>query len=209
MKIKSVFWHYFCYNISMKNVIIVSFYCCLLFIIIGCQSSVRFANNVKKDNTSNVTNISNNDKNIQNIDTQSCNIQHYNIQAKTIYPNELNTKYGSKIRNIAEKWIGTPYLYGGNTKAGVDCSGFVKNVYKEVGVDLPRTSAEQFNILKPTNTPVVGDLVFFKRANTINHVGIFIGDGKMIHSSSEKGVIIQTILGSSLENRIAGYRKVF
>jgi len=179
--------------------------CFLLFLIVGCQPSVRFANN---KNIAKSTNISNNDNKTQNKNIDTHYNQNYNTQAKIIYPKEISSKNGTKIKNIAEKWLGTPYLYGGNTKAGVDCSGFVKNVYKEVGIDLPRTSAEQFKFLKHTNSPVVGDLVFFKKKNTINHVGIFIGDGKMIHSSSGKGVIIQTILGSSLENRFAGYRKV-
>jgi cell wall-associated NlpC family hydrolase len=188
----------------MKNIIIVFVYCSLLYVIIGCQSSVRFSNNINKEKAYNISTSDNKTQN-KNIDNQSNDNKHYDAKAKIIYPNELNS---SDIKNIAKKWLGTPYLYGGNTKAGVDCSGFVKNVYKEIGIDLPRTSAEQFKALKHTNKPAVGDLVFFKKKNTINHVGIFIGEGKIIHSSSSKGVIIETLFGSSLENRLAGYRKV-
>lgn len=173
---------------------------------IGCQSTTRFVtddiskknNFITKKDTS-VNDISN------NITTPP---PDYNSIAKIIEPKQLSNKYNHKIVSIAEQWLGSPYLYGGNTKMGVDCSGFVKCVYKEIGINLPRTSAQQYAQLKPTNSPTIGDLVFFKKGNKINHVGIFIGNGKMIHSSSGKGVIIQTILGTSLEHRLAGYRKV-
>ena len=176
---------------------------CLICIICGCQSTTRFisSDNTKKNLS---TNVDNNKQNIKNVDTS-----HYSSAAKIIHPPDITSKYSTNVVSIAEKWIGTPYLYGGNTKVGIDCSGFVKNVYQELGVNLPRTSAQQYKSLKPTNTPAVGDLIFFKKGNVVNHVGIFIGDGKMIHSSSKKGVIIQPIPGSTMERKIAGYRKVF
>ena len=187
---------------TIKNITTCFF---ISLIITGCQSTTRFVTQDKAIKTSNT--IANNKT--ENTSKKIVDTQHYNVPAKTIYPKELSNKYSSNIISIAEKWLGTPYLYGGNTKAGVDCSGFVKNVYKELGIDLPRTSAQQFATLKHTNSPVVGDLVFFKKGNVINHVGIFIGDGKMIHSASKRGVVIETILGTSLEHRLAGYRKVF
>jgi len=190
----------------MKKIIVIILYFCWLLLIWGCQSTARFIN---KNET--YQKYSNTDTNKKISDTSDVNIDtnNYNVHTKIIYPKELSSKYSHKIINIAEKWIGTPYLYGGNTKAGIDCSGLVRNVFLELGIDLPHSSAQQYNLLKPTNTPVVGDLVFFKKGNIINHVGIFIGDNKMIHSSSSKGVIIQTIIGSSLENRLAGYRKAY
>ena len=74
---------------------------------------------------------------------------------------------------------------------------------------MPRSSAEQFTYLKPTKVPAVGDLVFFQKNGRINHVGIFIGDDEIIHSSSGKGVVKQKMKGTSLERTFAGYRKVF
>jgi cell wall-associated NlpC family hydrolase len=186
----------------MEKIIIISF--CLLITICSCQTAARF---VDKDEIDKIKQTSTNadDVSSKRIDVPI----NYDNPTKTIYPKDLSNKYSSKIVSIAKKWIGVPYLYGGNTKAGVDCSGFVKNVYQEVGIDLPRTSAQQYEELKPTNSPVIGDLVFFKKRNKINHVGIFIGDGKMIHSASGKGVIIQSILGTSLEQHLAGYRRAY
>jgi len=133
--------------------------------------------------------------------------KYYDFSAKTIYPKTLTNKNSSKIILIAEKWLGVSYLYGGNTRAGVDCSGFVKNVFQELGVVLPRSSSEQFAFLKPTSVPFVGDLLFFKKNGRIFHVAIFMGNGKIIHSTQGKGVIIQALAGTKLENSIAGWRK--
>ena len=191
------------------EIIIIKIFCLyLLFLMVGCQSTTRFSRHNTTEKTSNVTISSN--KNKTNIIDKNSNVDtnYYNNSTKAIYQPKIINTHNANIIRIAEKWLGTPYLYGGNTKAGVDCSGFVRNVYLEIGIDLPRTSAQQFEFLIPTKVPVVGDLVFFKKGNIINHVGIFIGDGKIIHSSSKKGVIIESILGTSLEHRLAGYRKV-
>lgn len=85
----------------------------------------------------------------------------------------------------AERYIGVPYKRGGtNPETGMDCSGFVRKVFSLVGIHLPRTSAEQFHRGKKIGRQelVKGDLVFFGRNQRVNHVGIYIGDGKFIHA---------------------------
>ncbi len=90
----------------------------------------------------------------------------------------------STLIETAKLYIGTPYVYGGSTPSGFDCSGFVKYVYEKIGVTLPRTSYAQATVgtyvskqdLKP------GDIVCFGSKNYINHVGIYVGDGMYIHS---------------------------
>jgi cell wall-associated NlpC family hydrolase len=103
------------------------------------------------------------------------------------------------IIDYAKRFKGVKYVWGGTTAKGFDCSGFVKYVYNKFDVSLSRTSAAQAKngtyIKKADLLP--GDLVFFDTnggKNRINHVGIYIGGGKMIHSSSlHKGVVISTI----------------
>ena len=103
------------------------------------------------------------------------------------------------IEKEARKWIGTKYKYGGNTHKGVDCSGLVVEVFNSaLGIKLPRTSAAQQKYCKVIKKKelVSGDLLFFatgKKKKKVNHVGIYIGKGEMIHSSSSKGVIISKI----------------
>ena len=100
----------------------------------------------------------------------------------------------------AYSWMGTPYLYGGNDRNGVDCSGFVLAVYRDaLNIQLPRTSLLQSQYCRRLDREDLepGDLVFFctdsTRDGVISHVGIYVGDGMMIHSSSARGVIVSPL----------------
>lgn len=91
----------------------------------------------------------------------------------------------SGVIGVAEKLIGTPYCRGGQSPRCFDCSGFVKYVHAQKGIDLPRTSAQQYKATKriSKSEAVPGDLVFFHyRSGYIHHVGIYVGDGKVLHS---------------------------
>jgi len=96
--------------------------------------------------------------------------------------------FGQKVVADAERYIGTPYLWGGtNPSQGVDCSGLVQDVFADLGTSLPRTSQEQARVGVPVPSLAdaqPGDLVFFPgtdgTAAAPGHVGIYIGDGEMI-----------------------------
>lgn len=113
-----------------------------------------------------------------------------------ILPDVRNERSGSSegsnsIVSTARTFIGVPYVYGGTSRGGIDCSGFVGAVYRRNGVDLPRTAAEQASCGRwvPRSELRPGDLLFFRtgRSSRISHVGIYIGDGQMIHASSGSG----------------------
>ena len=95
----------------------------------------------------------------------------------------------------ARAWIGTPYVFGGTSYDGADCSGFLQTLYKEVAdISLPRTTREQREYCQPVNDDErsVGDILFFsskKSGGSVTHVGMYIGDNKMIHASSSRGVV--------------------
>lgn len=99
----------------------------------------------------------------------------------------------------AYKWMGTPYLYGGKTRKGADCSGFVMVVFDDaLNIKLPRVSRDQAEYCKEIKKSDLrpGDLVFFwtgKEKHRITHVGIYVGDSNMIHASSSKGVCVSSI----------------
>lgn len=91
----------------------------------------------------------------------------------------------SEVIGVAEKYIGTPYCRGGQSPECFDCSGFVKYIYAQKGIDLPRTSTQQYMATKKISKSeaIPGDLVFFHyRSGYIHHVGIYVGDGKILHS---------------------------
>ena len=91
-----------------------------------------------------------------------------------------------------------PHVMGGMTKSGVDCSGFVYNVYKDVyGISLPRNSQDMETVVEPINDKSKlkeGDLVFFNgRSGKVNHVGIYIKDDTFVHTSTSRGVMISNL----------------
>lgn len=86
----------------------------------------------------------------------------------------------SGVIGIAKQYIGTPYVYGGSTPAGFDCSGFTQYVFAKAGKSLPRVTTAQQAAATPVSDPQPGDLVFFGSPSW--HVGIYVGDGMMIDS---------------------------
>ena len=102
----------------------------------------------------------------------------------------------SEIKTQAYTYLGVPYLYGGTTTKGFDCSGYVQRVFKDLGIDLPRTAASQYQVGKNVakSNLEVGDLVFFNTTGKgISHVGIYVGGNQFINSSSSKGVSVASI----------------
>lgn len=94
---------------------------------------------------------------------------------------------GSDLGDYAKQFIGTPYVWGGNSlTSGVDCSGLVQQVFKHFGIDLPRTTYEQIGEGSAVGMKGLkaGDLVFFDTSSQsgADHVGIYLGGGKMIHT---------------------------
>ena len=103
------------------------------------------------------------------------------------------TTLRTNIKNTAIKYIGGSYVWGGNTLgAGVDCSGFVQQIYKLYGVTLPRVSKEQAKsgTAVSSSNKKVGDLIFYANSNgVVDHVAIYIGNNQVVHAASTKAGI--------------------
>lgn len=95
-----------------------------------------------------------------------------------------------------QRWAGTPYRIGGTSEQGIDCSALVRNVFLDTfNLELPRTTGDQVHEGRPIDRQELqaGDLVFFRPPGQYNHVGIYVGDGRFLHASSSKGVMISRL----------------
>ena len=107
----------------------------------------------------------------------------------------------NQLRSFASSWLGTPYLWGGTTRSGIDCSGFLREMFRTVyNVELPRTTRDQINLGREVRIDFrdlgkkfePGDLFFYvDSTGTPNHVVTYIGQGQFTHSAGGRGVVIE------------------
>ena len=104
------------------------------------------------------------------------------------------TASASRVLNTADRYLGVPYVWGGNTPNGFDCSGFTKYVFAKNGVSLPRTSREQARVGDAVpldfGAMLPGDILLFAEpGEAVSHVAIYVGSGRIIHASSAAGEV--------------------
>jgi cell wall-associated NlpC family hydrolase len=114
----------------------------------------------------------------------------------------------------AERFVGIPYRWGGeNVVDGMDCSGFVRAVYNLCGLSIPRTSGDQYKAGGPVTKGNLqdGDLVFFGSSEAnINHVGIYVGNGRFVHAPKRgEDIRLTSVDESYFEKRFIGARRYF
>ena len=123
---------------------------------------------------------------------------------------DSNSNTGSAVLAFARQYLGYPYVYGGASPSGFDCSGFTTYVYKHFGVSLSRTAAGQASNGKAVKRSElqVGDLVMF--CSPINHVGIYAGNNQIIHAANKtRGVVIDTISSGYYNTNYNCARRIF
>ncbi|WP_242833916.1 C40 family peptidase [Desulfosporosinus sp. OT] len=115
----------------------------------------------------------------------------------------------SEVVDHALSLRGIPYVFGGSSRKGFDCSGLTQYVYRHSGVSLPRTASEQFRVGSSISRAQLqsGDLVFFSTyAKGASHVGIYIGGGRFV-SASNNGVSISSLASGYYAGRYIGARR--
>lgn len=127
-------------------------------------------------------------------------LDHLISQIRTNHPHGMRSmsyastgKNSKQLSRVFSEWVGTRYRLGGESKRGIDCSAFTQTAFEEAfGVSLPRSTAEQRYVGRKIakNELKSGDLVFFRHNN---HVGVYLGNGRFMHSSSSHGVMISSL----------------
>lgn len=134
-------------------------------------------------------------------------------QAQTAAVN-YDASFGASAVALAKQYIGVPYVYGGSSPRGFDCSGFTSYIYRQLGVSIPRGASGQYNagtaVSRENLQP--GDLVFianpaYTAGYPVSHVGIYVGNGQYIHADSSRGVTISSLFGSTYGPHYAGARR--
>ena len=134
------------------------------------------------------------------------------VETKKAASTAENSSNGSwaTIKNAAYGVLGTPYLYGGTSTSGFDCSGFTSYAFAAAGISLPRTAGAQYaastKISQSEAQP--GDLVFFNQTGSIDHVGIYLGNNQFIGSQSSKGVSVTTISQAYWAQYLVGFGRI-
>lgn len=121
----------------------------------------------------------------------------YNYQAQNLGV-KLEYNEDKQLLEAVNDWIGTPYRSSGSSKKGTDCSGFVTAIYRQVyGINLTHSSRSMFQEVERVKKDSMrtGDLVFFRRSpkQPIYHVGIYLKNGKFVHSASNGGVMVSSL----------------
>jgi len=132
------------------------------------------------------------------------------VQVAAAPKQQVSRSYSSTLVDNALSLKGVPYVFGGTSKKGFDCSGYTQYVFKGSGISLPRTSQAQFNVGSSVKKDQLqtGDLVFFTTyAKGASHVGIYIGGGNFVHASNS-GVRTTSLSDSYYAGRYLGARRV-
>ena len=113
------------------------------------------------------------------------------------------------LTRSALRFLGVPYVFGGTSAYGFDCSGFVQHVFAMLGISLPRTADAQYDVgHRAVGGPRPGDLVFFDTYGGVSHVGIYLGHGEFVHASSSHGVMVSHLAEEYWAARYVGAKRL-
>jgi cell wall-associated NlpC family hydrolase len=125
----------------------------------------------------------------------------------TAGPPDQPASRNATAARLATRYLGAPYVWAGASPSGFDCSGLVMYAFSQVGVAVPHNAAQQFRLGTPVERDrlIPGDVVFF---NQLRHNGIYLGDGRFVHSTKPGGVKIARLEDEWFRSRWVGARRL-
>lgn len=140
------------------------------------------------------------------------NASSVQLKYSLLLDTEVESLPSKSLLESVDEWYGVRYRVGGNTKKGVDCSGFTVAVYAAVyGMMLPRISRDQYRLSRKISTTELqeGDLVFFNtNGRGVSHVGVYLGNNKFIHASVSRGVMVNDLFENYYLRRFVGAGRI-
>ncbi|OKL36379.1 LysM peptidoglycan-binding domain-containing protein [Domibacillus mangrovi] len=127
-------------------------------------------------------------------------------------PSSAGSYSSAGLLSIANSMLGVPYVWGGSSPSGFDCSGFIYYAYKQAGKSVPRTNTEGFYSRSyEISSPKAGDLVFFSNTykKGISHMGIYIGGNQFIHASSSQGITVSSMDNSYFASKFDSFKRFY
>ncbi len=124
------------------------------------------------------------------------------LPSRRARPSSRRSRNATAAR-LATRYLGAPYVWAGSSPSGFDCSGLVMYAFSQVGVAIPHNAAQQFRLGVPVDRDrlIPGDIVFF---NQLRHNGIYLGDGRFVHSTKPGGVKIARLDGRLVPHALGG-----
>lgn len=139
--------------------------------------------------------------------SSSSNNQSVTVSTSSQKPAPAPSVSGGSVLGMAHSLKGIPYVYGGSTTRGFDCSGFTSYVFSRAGRSLPRTAAGQYSATSRVSRSQAqpGDLVFFSHGGGVSHVGIYLGGGNFIGAQTSTGVAVASFNSGYWAQRLVGF----
>lgn len=191
---------------SSVKILLLSIFALSLMMITGCTASREYSGNDselsfrKKGKDVNKENLLASNNLVKRSSITKGSLESLSSSLAGFIPSSENEneKISDEVMYKVIEYLNTPYLWGGTSKRGIDCSGFVQTVmYQSIGIMLPRTSYEQSNVGNTVEREDLkfGDLLFFDTMNRgrVTHVGIYLSDGYFVHSGSKTGVAVASL----------------